>query len=58
MPRGDIKETDDTPYYLSTIALLETKLSDLDMQTTQLQMANVDLRDSLNQEKCNNIRLL
>jgi len=34
MPRGDIKETDDTPYYLSTIALLETKLSDLDMQTT------------------------
>ena len=28
------------------------------MQLSQSQMLNVDLRDSLNQEKCNNIRLL
>jgi hypothetical protein len=48
----------DNPYFMSTLALLESKLSDLDMQLTQSQMANVDLRDCLNQEKNNNIRLM
>jgi hypothetical protein len=43
---------------LAAIGLLENKISEFDMQLSQSQMLNVDLRDSLNQEKCNNIRLL
>ena len=43
---------------LATIGVLENKISEFDMQLSQSQMMNVDLRDSLNQEKCNNIRLM
>ena len=43
---------------LATIGVLENKISEFDMQLSQSQMLNVDLRDSLNQEKCNNIRLM
>ena len=43
---------------LATIGLLENKITEFDMQLSQSQMLNVDLRDSLNQEKCNNIRLM
>jgi hypothetical protein len=43
---------------LAAIGLLENKISEFDMQLSQSQMLNVDLRDSLNQEKCNNIRLM
>jgi hypothetical protein len=43
---------------LATIGLLENKIMEFDMQLCQSQMLNVDLRDSLNQEKNNNIRLM
>jgi hypothetical protein len=43
---------------LATIGLLENKITEFDMQLCQSQMLNVDLRDSLNQEKNNNIRLM
>jgi hypothetical protein len=43
---------------LATIGLLENKIIEFDMQLCQSQMLNVDLRDSLNQEKNNNIRLM
>jgi hypothetical protein len=43
---------------LAAIGLLENKITEFDMQLSQSQMLNVDLRDTLNQEKCNNIRLM